>query len=305
MFFTCLCPGAFCQTRQFDLGGEKINISTYLQVDYSSAVSSTAPPSNTFTIPRLRCDIWGDPTPSYGYLLELEGTTSPNIIYGWIDIKTIPWFKVRFGKFYYPFGLEYTTPPSKFDTINPSDTLWKYFGYSRDIGAEVLGNVGAFKYYLSVVNGNDNKPSDDNNVKDLCGRVTYDLGSLTLGLSDYNGRAGTGEVEKSRVGGELKYNFGPFTLKGEFISGIDDRIKSQGWYAMPIFKFTSMVEGLVKVECIDPDIDEGGDLQTLVTPGINVFFDENLKLQVNYLMKSDQAIDSHSSTFTTQLQLFL
>lgn len=291
---------AASRTAVLDFDGQKVNVSGYIQALYSA----TQPDTSSFSVARLRVDIWADPNETWGYLLEIDPTTTTTLIYGWVDIKSIPWFKLRFGKFYYPFGLEYTTPPDKFDTINPSTALWNYFGYSRDIGAQVLGGVNGFKYYLSVINGQDNSSSDKNNYKDFSGRMTYDFGGLVIGASLYSGLTGSDEaVDKGRVGGEIKYVNGPFTLKGEFVSGLGEHIRSQGWYAMPIYKALPNVEGVLRYEVFDMNLDEEEDAEYLWTYGVNYYYNDSLKLQINYISNIEEGEKVNDDTFAAQLQL--
>ncbi len=298
IIFSCV---SFAKTYELNLGEGKVDLSGYIQTLFSA----TEPTQNGFSIARLRFDIWADPSPVWGYLIEADLAASSPLIYGWIDLKTIPWFKMRFGKFYYPFGIEYTTPPSKFDTINPSTTLWNYFGFSRDIGAEVLGGSNGFKYWLSILNGQDNQVADKNDFKDFCGRATYDFGGLMVGASLYSGLTGTDEAfDKMRRGGELSYKNGAFSLKSEFISGLDvSTVESQGWYVMPIYRFNSNWEGLIKYESFDPDNDISGNAQSMITYGINYYFDEDLKLQMNYIRNIEEVEQIKNDTTAFQLQL--
>jgi len=302
LLFACLAAQpALSSVREVELGGDIIKFTSYLQARYSSAPSS----NDSFTLPRLRIDVWSDPSPNWGYLVEIDPTISPAIVYGWIDLKASDRLKLRIGRFYYPFGLEYTTPPSRFDSILPATVLWEYFGYSRDIGAQVIGGRNRIKYYLSVVNGRDNEMTEDNDSKDFCGRVTFDLAGMTVGASHYSGRSGTTEAERMRTGGEVEFGAGPFTFKGEFISGLDGEVRSQGWYAMPIFDITPVIQALIKCESWDPDVKSPGDHQTIVTPGFNFFLEKDLKLQVNYVIKEEEKDPVENNSFLTQIQIFM
>jgi len=282
--------------------GEKIvNISSYLQTRYTFSLSG----NDQFTIPRLRSDIWGDANEKVGYLIELDATASPAIVYGWIDLKPNKITKLRVGKFYYPFGLEYTTPPSRFDTINPTYTLWNLFGYSRDMGIQLGQNVESFKYDLAVMNGADNKTSDDNESKDIFGRfVLKKSEDFNAGFSFHLGKAGSTESERQRIGAELSYKLGVFGLKSEYIRATDGGVKKWGWYLQPSVFLNSVLQGLVRYEYWDPNTQSGGDLQTITTLGINAFFDPETKLQINYEIKREEAEVSNDALLF-QLQLMI
>jgi phosphate-selective porin len=281
------------------VGERVINIFNYLQVRYTSDPSAM----DQFTIPRARIDVWGDVNDKLGYFTETDLMQSPALVYGWIDLKYISKATLRLGKFYYPFGLEYTTPPSQFDTINCTTTLWNLFGYSRDIGMQLSGKFEKFKYYLAVVNGADNSSTDNNKAKDVVGRVVFTpLNKLALGVSYYGGKSGTMEAERVRVGGEINYNEGSFSLKGEYISAKDGNVNKLGWYLQPAYNICN-VQGLARYESWDPDLDISGDKRYIFTLGINWFFDLNAKLQVNYEIKSEETNEVANNALLTQLQL--
>jgi len=280
---------------------QTLNVSSYIQARYTVDSSRT----DQFTIPRLRSDIWGEAGERLGYLVELDAVTSPAVIYGWIDIKPNKNTKLRVGRFYYPFGLEYTTPPSKFDTINPTLTLWNLFGYSRDSGVQLSQEFETFKYALALVNGADNQAVDDNESKDLFGRwVLKRSKDLKVGLSFQTGAAGTLETARQRLGAELDYKLGPFGLKAEYIRAYDNNVKKWGWYVQPSLFLSSALQGLWRFEYWDPNTQATGDLSTVSTLGINAFFEKNLKFQVNYEFKREEVeISNDALLFQLQLEI--
>ncbi len=276
-----------------------VNISSYLQTRYTFDLSR----NDQFTIPRLRSDIWGDISENFGYLIELDATASPAIVYGWIDVKPNKTTKLRVGRFYYPFGLEYTTSPSRFDTINPTYTLWSLFGYSRDTGIQLSQNFDNFKYALAVMNGADNQSADDNEAKDILGRFVYKQSKdFNAGLSFHIGKAGSTEADRQRIGAELDYKLGSFGLKAEYIRARDSSIRKWGWYLQPSFWLNPALQALVRFEYWDPNTQTSGNLQTVTTLGINGLLSSDAKLQVNYELKRED-VEVLNDALLLQLQL--
>lgn len=281
------------------VGERTVNISAYLQARYSFDSSRT----DQFTVPRLRTDIWGDVSSDFGYLVELDAVATPAIIYGWVDYKPDAVTKIRVGRFYYPFSLEYTTPPSKFDFINPTLTLWNIFGYSRDNGLQFSQNWGAFNYSLAVMNGADNQLTDDNETKDLLGRVVYKLSqNLSLGESFYLGKAGTSGADRKRIGAELNYQQGSFGLKAEYIRASDSPVSKIGWYLQPSIWFNPALQGLIRFESWDSDLEASGNLETVTTLGVNAFLNSDAKLQFNYEIKHKESGENNQALLA-QVQL--
>lgn len=276
-----------------------LNTSSYIQTRYTVDLSST----DQFTIPRLRSDIWGDVNENVGYFVEVDVVASPALIYGWIDLKPNEATKLRVGRFYYPFGLEYTTPASKFDTINPTYCLWNFFGYSRDSGVQLSQNFDNFKYAVAFMNGADNQLTDDNESKDVLGRVVLKkFMGVDIGASFHIGTATSTEITRKRVGLELAYNSDKFGLKSEFIYGSDGGVRKLGFYVQPSLWINQALQGLVRYEYWDPDTAGAGDLQTVVTLGVNAFFDDVVKLQINYEFKKEE-VDTLNDALLAQLQV--
>lgn len=71
-------------------------------------------------------------------------------------------------------------------------------------------------------------------------------------------------------------------------------------------RFLSEVGAVVRVDRFDPDTDTEDDASVLLTPGVNLYFGEKVKLQVNqdWLLAENDDVESESA-FRAQLQLLL
>lgn len=294
-----LILGSMVSAWELKTGDRKMNISSYLQIRYSGGPAST----DQFSVPRLRTDLWGNLSENVGYFVEYDLVAEPSLIYGWINLET-PLTKITVGRLFLPFGLEYMTPPARFDTINPTNTLWNCFAFSRDIGLQLSKKYKKMKYYVAVVNGADNSFSDDNEIKDLVGRfVLMPTDHIAVGVSGYSGKSGTTEAQKSITGAEINANFGPLGVKGEYITGTMSGNNNTGWYLQPLLNFSSILQGLLRYESWDPNTGTAGDSSNTTTVGLNYFFDTGTKLQVNYEIKGEETTQTDNNALLVQMQV--
>jgi hypothetical protein len=70
--------------------------------------------------------------------------------------------------------------------------------------------------------------------------------------------------------------------------------------------FLREIGAVVRVDRFDPDIDTDDDASVLLTPGVNLYFGEKVKLQINHdwLLPEADAAESETA-FRAQLQLLL
>jgi hypothetical protein len=70
--------------------------------------------------------------------------------------------------------------------------------------------------------------------------------------------------------------------------------------------FLSEVGAVVRVDRFDPDTDTDDDASVLLTPGVNLYFGEKVKLQINQDWLLPEADEAESeSAFRAQLQVLL
>lgn len=298
-FFVVLVLALAVSAWELQAGDRKINLFNYLQVRYTAGPAST----DQFSIPRLRTDLWGDLGERLGYFIEYDYVTSPSLIYCWLDIKT-DLTKISLGRFYVPFGLEYMTPPSRFDLIDPTNALWYYFGYSRDTGIEVSKKYDSWKYYLALINGADNQNSDDNEAKDVTGRIVFTpQEGVAFGFSGYSGRSGSAEAEKSIAGIELDIKQGALRIKGEGFLGRMNGRDNGGYYLQPMIGEEGKGQVILRYEYWDPNSGQAGSQLCTTTLGLNYWWEKELKVQANYEHKFEAANPVQNDVMLLQLQL--
>ncbi len=63
------------------------------------------------------------------------------------------------------------------------------------------------------------------------------------------------------------------------------------------------IQPIVKYESYDPNIDEDNDVEDVITFGINYFFNDWTRLQLNYLYKAEEGNEIANDEILMQLQV--
>jgi hypothetical protein len=246
-----------------------------------------------------------------------------DIKFAYADIEHMaPYFNLRVGKFCAPSNVElyWTWPPEELTVwLNPiTRKIWEVgdlFDYGvQGSGTFKLGAESNLGYIVSVTNGKDSGIAANPDGKvDICGRVNLTpIKGLLIGgwwqlVNAYELATPDSIDERTLYGVDVWYtgygldirggydmgdagDYGEITVGGE--SG-----KYAGFHVMAGYSFETPVEaleiGTLKVQPVinyssyAPDI-EGVDPATVITPGVNLYLGENLKLMFNYRMITDE-----------------
>ncbi|HWA72399.1 MAG TPA: hypothetical protein VG937_08700 [Polyangiaceae bacterium] len=292
-----------------------------------------------------------------------------NITYSFLPTTSpeYPALTLSVGQQLLPFGLEvpaseelkpvirnaqFTTPPN----ANRRAVVTGLNLGRRDVGAILRGDIGVnvdygynyrqalLAYAVGILNGSGPNTLDENDNKDIIGRVAFTVPSdynswlrqITLGGSVYIGKQNLYTVEtaptarttlqgkgrRNRYGGDIYYNHWPFGVTYEYIRGEDavtpgtgevpgrKTVKSDSHVATFFLSFgEQFVAGFrnqgryddwwpktyqpfFRYDRLNPDIDykkdptKPADPESLVTEvftaGLNIFFAETTKFQLNY-----------------------
>jgi hypothetical protein len=252
---------------------------------------------------------------------------------------------ITLGQQQIPFGLEVQATEDLKPVINNAQFSSRLDLATRQNGLILRGDlapeidfgynyrVPLLEYALGVVNGNGANAPDNNNAKDLVGRlalaVPSDYNSLLrqiiLGVSYYEGQqnqvVGTsivGQGLKQRQGLDLSYNHHPIGITYELIQGVDElalgtvpdavtfiKRKSRSHTGTLFYNFgEQFVKGyraqarfddwwpksyqpFLRFDSFDPDTGATGDDIEIQTLGLNIFFAETTKIQINVNRRDD------------------
>ena len=211
--------------------------------DLSDQTTAAKKVDNEFRVRRARIDVKGEVTDEIGYRVNgnfdgpspASGSASVKLWDGYVTYKVHPFANVTVGQFKFPFtleGLEGTPdriPVLRAESINDiAAKLGTQGGSFRDIGVMVSGSYKhalGLGYGVAVINGKGINTGDNNNDKDIVGRITISpISGLTLGGSYYAGKGqdetATLEVKESAYGVEAEYMLKDLGLsfRGEYVA---------------------------------------------------------------------------------------
>ena len=251
--------------------------------------------SSTFRMRRVRLSVDGKLSPKVSYKLQGDFTRSPMLVDAYVKYKACDAFAVQVGQFKTPFTIESPINPVNLEIFDYGEVIQQLGGYKdvcgvgglgRDIGVMATGKLFPIKgeegikfhivdYAIGVFNGNGPTTTDNNNRKDLVGRLNVHPGlkDVTLSGSYYYGLYRNTTVEdqiaangiavgktvfpngiRNRWSAGAQYNDGKLVLRGEYISGqtackiggldehangliIDEILNSKGYYAQAGYYF--------------------------------------------------------------------
>jgi len=130
-----------------------------------------------------------------------------------------------------------------------------------------------------------------------------------------------GEGDRFIRGLMVKYERDPLLLRAEYILRDEDEIPvpaamappaevvpttttRQGWggYLLVAWKINEELQAVLRYETLDLDLAQTGDRQNIVTPGVNYFLNDNVKIQANYLFKGEEGLQVKNDEIAVQLQ---
>lgn len=224
-----------------------------------------------------------------------------------------------------PFSMENLTSSNKLESIDRSqvvaalvargkDVIGNQNG--RDIGLQIYGSFlqcGSRKlidYRIGIFNGSGINAGDKNEAKDFVGRLLFhpvkDLdigGSYLNGFANTGSGAGTNQV-RNRFGVELSYKWNQFNLKGEYISGEDNKTTHTGWYAQAgCFVIPAKLQLLAKYDTYDPDADTKENISTQYSIILNYNINSWTRLQASYSFREVEGKAVNNNLGSMQFQI--
>ncbi|MFA5032077.1 MAG: porin [bacterium] len=286
--------------------------------------------NNTFTLKRAELGADFKNTILHGNIQVNFGQGVLQLKDGYGDLQFSPTINLKLGQYKKPFSLLALTGDSKDmfiekgnNTIGADKTgmfdyasTLKYSG--RDVGAMVYGQIRTIDYAIGVFNGNgDNKKYDEDSGKQCVGRIVLKpIKDVGVGISASNLYKDKETYQAFNV--DVEYKKGDFWFQGETDYGnnyiISDTTYFMGiglilgkWIKVNLGHIYSLFPAL-RFDYTFSDKDDGETANMLVTPGININFDEHsyhrlmLNLDVNQPLKENTDIQLG---FKMQLQILI
>jgi phosphate-selective porin len=301
---------------QASLAEEKTSSEPALKLNGFTQVSYThwEEGVSEFRIRRARLGLKGDVFKNINYRLQIDATKSPILLDAIVEFNLSSRLGLRIGQFKVPFSQENLASSSSLDTINRSQPVEKLCpgrdigSYGRDIGVMASGKFSKVEYFLGIFNGAGINKGDLNKQKDIAARlVLHPLDFIQVAAAFYKGHyssdIGVTPVRRDRSGIEVFLNRSRFSLKGEYIFAKDDQTSRDGWYLQAgCFILSKKLQPIIKYESYDKDREMAGDRSEVMIIGLNLFFTENTKFQINYELHREESGSRSNSALLAQFQ---
>lgn len=234
---------------------------------------------NTFSLRRVRMSLEGNLAKGLTYKIQGDFTRKPMLVDAYVKYKACNEFAIQIGQFKTPFSIESPINPVNLEIFDYGEGIQKLVGYSdvcgvgsigRDLGIMATGSLfpvelqngqqfGLIDYSVGVFNGNGANEKDNNNRKDIVGRLDFHpwVKALTLSGSYYHGNYYKDEDfngVRNRWAAGLQYNDGKFLVRAEYLEGTTgyygfegedapNQFNSAGYYAVAGYNFQFGKEG--------------------------------------------------------------
>jgi len=329
-----------------------IKFSGFVQGMYQANLSEDGElVSNTLRMRRVRLSASGNLGSKVTYKIQGDFSRSPMLVDAFIKYQPCREFGIQVGQFKTPFTIESPINPVNLEIFDYGEIIQKLSGYSdvcgvgglgRDIGIMATGSLFPVKgeegykyslveYSIGVFNGNGPTTTDNNNRKDIVGRMDIHPGleNLTLSGSYYyglykgssdpavleEGKTNFGHGVRNRWTAGAQYNDGKLVLRGEYIAGEtyyqlgyfngeigelsiqDCFLNSNGYYAQAGYYFQAGEQKIMPVlryEHFTADQAIGNGGTNWYTAGINYWPLKSVNFKLDYsLVQKESGTNSH------------
>lgn len=288
---------------------------------------------NTLRMRRVRLSVDGNLSKTVSYKIQGDFTRNPMLVDAYVKYKPCREFAIQVGQFKTPFTLESPINPVNLEIFDYGEAVQQLVGYKdvcgvgalgRDLGIMATGslfpveNANGYQYSIvdysiGVFNGNGANQLDNNNRKDLVGRLEVHPGlkALTLSGSYYYGQYYKDEENygtRNRWAAGAQYNDGKLVFRGEYIGGktgvaptvIPEDLgyfNSNGYYAQAGYYFQAGEQKIMPVLRYehftkDASIEKCGT--NWYTAGINYWPLKSVNCKLDYsLIQKESGTNSH------------
>jgi phosphate-selective porin OprO and OprP len=309
--------------------GDLIGVTGFIQPQYNYNINGNGNDTHNFTFNRARLGVMGSIPYDIDYYVMLEFSPyktpqkTPHLLDAFVSYTRFSkWAKLSLGQFKSPFSLEQNTACSGLYTVNRSEAVNQLAGPQRDLGLLISGGHDSLlvQYSLGIMNGTGMNVEDDNNNKEIVGRLVFNpFEGLKIGGSFKYGTINPTDLAQKqneiyRFAGEIQYKIGGLLLQSEYIHGIDQlhsasklpvyggcggivgyETKATGSYAksglwaMASYMTPWNLEPVVKFDTYNSDHGVAGKRTNYTTIGMNYYVNDYSRIQINYVNVQESA----------------
>lgn len=289
----------------------------------------------SFTFYRARIGVTGTVPYDFLYYAVLETGpiyfgNAPFLLDAFITYQRFSWAQISIGQFKSPFTLEMITACHALNTIFRSSAVNNLVSPDRDMGLMVSGRLfnERFFYSLALTNGTGIGLRDNNLGKTFHSRLQVSpFDFLTLGGGMQYGKHAplaegvTEEDSRFRWAADMQFNFRGLSLIGEFVSGRDKGssvfspgcgvppeivlgdLNRSGFYFTAMYRTPWNIQPVFRYENWNTDIDTPNSTEHTLVFGLNYWFNEWTRVQLNYLYRAEERLEIFNDELLLQLQI--
>ncbi len=249
-----------------------------------------------------------------------------------------PYLKVSVGQFKTQISAEQLQGCHKLYTIKRSLPVSSMAGPVRDMGIMFSGSIDTLfgenlkdfiGYTFGVMNGTGRNVFENNLEKDITARLTLKpLSFLTIGGNYRHGKMllEGSKATRTTYGVDLTFKYSNLFLQGEYLYAnnegksvigggcggdpvIVEAADQSGFFFMAAYMTPWDFQPVIKYESFDPDIDATATpdvyVENILTFGLNYYFNDKVRAQLNYLYKAeeDANVESPNDELLLQFQV--
>jgi phosphate-selective porin len=220
-----------------------VTISGYIQADALTVTDDDLEESpDTFRIRRMRFGLGGDLAPKIAWAFSVEVTGTPHLRDAYITLRLADAAHVRIGQFYQPFSLDRLTSTSRSELIERAPVTDR-IALTRDPGVMVFNAkpfFGWLSYSLDLSNGTGMNVIDNNDAKDVTGRLVVTppgLEGFGFGVNASTGEQPDGT--RTRAGVDASFDRRNFKVVVEGLREVSDGTgpDRDGFYVLGVYRF--------------------------------------------------------------------
>jgi phosphate-selective porin len=312
----------FAQGCEESSSEEGVRVFGFLQSQYQYKM--TDDPTNTFNFKRARIGVTGNIPYDFSYYMVLEASPfingeNPYLLDAFVSYRRWKWFKMSLGAFKTPFSQELLTACSGLHTVYRSTVVDQVIAPQRDLGFMIMGgnDTTLLRYSVGIMNGYGVR-TDNNTKKDIVARVVLQPAEwLSIGANYRKGYPTNDEDTRTTYGADIELNMGNLFVQGEYIYDEGDYNRGagggcgsepmilgeerEGAYLMAGYMTQWNIQPVVKYDFFDTG--NSNIRQDAMTFGVNAFFNDWTRLQVNYVYRAEDPVEAKNDEVVVQLQV--
>jgi hypothetical protein len=310
----------------------KMKIGSLLQFWYQADQSNAATDApfnsvDTFRLRRAEIRATGEINPQTLWLLAIDPATvredvatRKSVLQDFVITYKLTQItdnlSVDFGQYKIPYGLAGLESSAKLDFAErPAICSVLKWSDWRDLGAMAryenkLAGVG-YVIQAGAFDGDGQNLVDTNETKDFAGRIVITPAKgLSLGYAQHENTAGAVSTKNSYNSIEAKFERGSVSAKGEYATAdlTNSTVKAATWWASAGYTVKKDLQLVVRYDWWDPNTADNTaaskiDAKNDTTVGLNVFLQNNNKIQLNYIIRQEEGASVDNNVFLVNFQV--